>query len=370
MWLSYIYLCFRKEWRVSRFCPATRFNYSLNVLHVIQMLFTLQRSKPKHKTCEALKYVATHCHKQEHLKSIIFPANSTRKFLQLCGIVDDCQVAEKPRITTYEHPACGSRAVKPLDLSWDMSQEGPVWDFTPFELKLGWDGWEVDGFWSFDFRGQYFGAIWVRVKKKSPSLVNCQKPWVSESFWDAFSSDQCFNNMSEDKTRRFTKVFSRRHVFFPQMESPRKSIMREGHAADFGFTADELAKRACFEFETWLPRVLSWHDYQYRCFWFFGGKDTSEKNRTDGSGASKSFFSSDAEAAWRVKVLLAFVRTDLNVLKVHKTRIWWCIDTLNPKYVHVMYPFRILFAYPKSSDCVISGLQGEMRVSAWKWAIC
>eukprot|EP00435_Cladocopium_sp_Y103_P037202 s168_g9.t2 len=70
--------------------------------------------------------------------------------------------------------------------------------------------------------------------------------------------------------------------------------MREGHAEDFGFTTEELAKRACYEFETWLPRVLSWHDYQYRCFWFFGGKDT-DKNRD--SGASKSFFSSDAEAS-------------------------------------------------------------------------
>ena len=33
--------------------------------------------------------------------------------------------------------------------------------------------------------------------------------------------------------------------------------MKEGHAADFGFSAEELARRACFEFETWLPRVLS-----------------------------------------------------------------------------------------------------------------
>lgn len=112
-------------------------------------------------------------------------------------------------ITSYEHPAVGSTAkVSAVDLSCDLLQEGPVWTFTPFELK---------------------------------------------------------------------------------------SIMREGHAEDFGFTAEELAKRACYEFETWLPRVLSWHDYQYRCFWFFGGKDTNDRNRD--SGASKSFFSSDAEAS-------------------------------------------------------------------------
>ena len=65
--------------------------------------------------------------------------------------------------------------------------------------------------------------------------------------------------------------------------------MKEGHASDFGFSTEELARRACFEFESWLPRVLSWHDYQYRCFWFFGGKDSVDKNR-DSGGNAKSFF--------------------------------------------------------------------------------
>eukprot|EP00434_Breviolum_minutum_P010518 symbB.v1.2.009279.t1/scaffold584.1/size184464/14 len=107
-------------------------------------------------------------------------------------------------ITTYEQPAVGSTAVSAVDLSTGFSRDGPVWHFTPFELK---------------------------------------------------------------------------------------SILREDHGADFGFTAEELAKRACYEFETWLPRVLSWHDYQYRCFWFFGGKDSNRDS------TSKSFFSTDAEAS-------------------------------------------------------------------------
>jgi len=103
----------------------------------------------------------------------------------------------------------GSTAVSAVDLSTGFSQDGPVWHFTPFELK---------------------------------------------------------------------------------------SILREDHGADFGFTAEELAKRACYEFETWLPRVLSWHDYQYRCFWFFGGKDSNRDS------TSKSFFSTDAEATWLISM--------------------------------------------------------------------
>ncbi|CAJ1397036.1 unnamed protein product [Effrenium voratum] len=108
-------------------------------------------------------------------------------------------------ITTYDCPATSSVQVSPADLTLDIPREGPVWNFTAFELK---------------------------------------------------------------------------------------SILREGHGEDFGLAAEALAQRACYEFETWLPRVLSWHDYQYRCFWFFGGKDTGKDSKE-----SKSFFGSDAEAS-------------------------------------------------------------------------
>ena len=84
------------------------------------------------------------------------PAARSRWFVQQFG----------PRITTYQCPATGSTAqVRPVDLSSDFFQDGPVWNYTPFELK---------------------------------------------------------------------------------------SIMREGHADDFGFSAEELARRACYEFETHL----------------------------------------------------------------------------------------------------------------------
>ncbi|CAK9042892.1 unnamed protein product [Durusdinium trenchii] len=49
------------------------------------------------------------------------------------------------------------------------------------------------------------------------------------------------------------------------------------------FTDALLARRAVWEYETFIPRVLSWHDFQYNTFWFFikerGSKDRREEKR-------------------------------------------------------------------------------------------
>ena len=55
-----------------------------------------------------------------------------------------------------------------------------------------------------------------------------------------------------------------------------KAVMRSGDAEDYGLRTEDLARRACAEFENFVPRVLSWHDYQYVCFWFFGGMDNKD----------------------------------------------------------------------------------------------
>lgn len=69
-----------------------------------------------------------------------------------------------------------------------------------------------------------------------------------------------------------------------------KAVMRSGDAEDYGLRTEDLARRACAEFENFVPRVLSWHDYQYVCFWFFGGMDNKDEH--GGRGSSNSFFSS------------------------------------------------------------------------------
>ncbi|CAE8704591.1 unnamed protein product, partial [Polarella glacialis] len=89
-----------------------------------------------------------------------------------------------------------------------------------------------------------------------------------------------------------------------------KSVLRTGQAADYGIETAELARRACAEFENFMPRVLSWHDYQYLCFWFFGGKDSNGGDRnakstffSADSGASRDLFADDAFFAASARLL-------------------------------------------------------------------
>eukprot|EP00438_Fugacium_kawagutii_P024237 Skav223098 [mRNA] locus=scaffold419:583571:584791:+ [translate_table: standard] len=50
-------------------------------------------------------------------------------------------------------------------------------------------------------------------------------------------------------------------------------------------TDEKLARRAVWEYETFIPRVLSWHDYQYNTFWFFiGERDSKSKDRRGDKG--------------------------------------------------------------------------------------
>ena len=50
-----------------------------------------------------------------------------------------------------------------------------------------------------------------------------------------------------------------------------------------------LARRAVFEYESFIPRVLSWHDYQYNTFWFF----ISERDEKDKGG--RGYFGPEAD---------------------------------------------------------------------------
>ncbi|CAE7838099.1 unnamed protein product, partial [Symbiodinium necroappetens] len=48
---------------------------------------------------------------------------------------------------------------------------------------------------------------------------------------------------------------------------------------------DILARRAVWEYEMFIPRVLSWHDYQYNTFWFF--IEDREKGKGKGKGGGR-----------------------------------------------------------------------------------
>ena len=58
--------------------------------------------------------------------------------------------------------------------------------------------------------------------------------------------------------------------------------------------SDELlARRALKEYESFIPRVLSWHDYQYNTFWFFISERDSKESR--GDRTARGYFGPEAD---------------------------------------------------------------------------
>lgn len=101
-----------------------------------------------------------------------------------------------------------------------------------------------------------------------------------------------------------------------------KEALALGKAPEIGLEPEELARRACAEFERFLPRVLSWHDYQYITFWFFGGLQKQELQGGDRRDRdfSKSFFSAEGSASRDMFADDAFFRAASKLLKsrMHK----------------------------------------------------
>lgn len=153
---------------------------------------------------------------------------------------------------------------------------------------------EFQSYWDWNSRNtRVLKEGWI--ERMAHPQVNCQAYWYNHCTAET-SFEQPTVCEPSLVPADLTSDFSQEGPVWTFTAPELKAIMKEGHASDFGFSTEELARRACFEFESWLPRVLSWHDYQYRCFWFFGGKDSMDKNR-DSGGTAKSFFSADAEAS-------------------------------------------------------------------------
>lgn len=94
-----------------------------------------------------------------------------------------------------------------------------------------------------------------------------------------------------------------------------KAALKEGMADDLALDAESLAQRAVAEYERFLPRVLSWHDYQYITFWFFGGME--KENRQSGGDrekSAKSFFAGDGSATRSMFASDAFFKAAAKLL--------------------------------------------------------
>ena len=87
-----------------------------------------------------------------------------------------------------------------------------------------------------------------------------------------------------------------------------------------GLTDEVLAERAVWEYETFIPRVLSWHDYQYNTFWFFIEDRENGKRGGRGSG-SQGFFAADTEKNKKMFAHHGFFEAVANVASQRLDRI-------------------------------------------------
>ncbi|CAJ1361110.1 unnamed protein product [Effrenium voratum] len=62
-----------------------------------------------------------------------------------------------------------------------------------------------------------------------------------------------------------------------------------------GLTDELLARRALWEYETFIPRVLSWHDFQYNTFWFFISDRDRGSNSQEKRDGKRGFFTAESE---------------------------------------------------------------------------
>lgn len=111
-----------------------------------------------------------------------------------------------------------------------------------------------------------------------------------------------------------------------------KEILSSCQADSLGLCAHDLACRACAEYEQFEPRVLSWHDYQYITFWFFGGlKRDVEKDRsskaffTGNSGAARELFADDSF----FHALATVVMERLPLMRIHPINLTYLVWTFS-----------------------------------------
>ena len=52
------------------------------------------------------------------------------------------------------------------------------------------------------------------------------------------------------------------------IEELKELLSTPGAVENHGLSWQDIARRACAEYENFAPRVLSWHDYQHITFWY------------------------------------------------------------------------------------------------------
>ena len=159
----------------------------------------------------------------------------------------------------------------------------------------------------------------TRLRRKHLADVTNSMPAMSkdggseeefEEYWHWFKEPQCFGSWVERRTHPQVSVLPywynidtqetifdapERHMeakVLPSLEplklegligelsvkELRAKLQEPEELRRLNLTDTMLARRAVWEYETFIPRVLSWHDYQYNTFWFFIEERDSKSN--------------------------------------------------------------------------------------------
>jgi len=173
---------------------------------------------------------------------------------------------------------------------------------------------EFEIYWARNASPKRFEGGWV--ERRSHPQVNVQRFWhnenTSETVWQQPDAAELPKQEADDGLQELTGESREWEMSIQEL----KEAMADGREESLGLRTEELARRAVAEYERFEPRVLSWHDYQYHTFWFFGGM----RNRQRAPGNSSFFNQKKGGAGPELFAGDAFFRAaaDLIIERIHR----------------------------------------------------
>jgi len=163
--------------------------------------------------------------------------------------------------------------------------EAPATDALPPLSADGGSQAEFEKYWARNAEPQKYGGKWV--ERMSHPQVNIESYWYNESSGEIrWTRPKPARKLAAEGADDGLQELAGDGPEWQMSIMELKEALHDGRDKSLGLRADKLAERAVAEYENFVPRVLSWHDYQHHTFWFFGGM----KRKLRVTTASRSLF--------------------------------------------------------------------------------
>ena len=151
---------------------------------------------------------------------------------------------------------------------------------------------EFQEYWEWFQKPQSWPEGWI--ERRTHPQVGVRPYWYNTGTRQTvFEPPACLENQSSEPIQRREEPLEiEGAVADLSVKELRQKLQDPEEIERLALTDDALACRAVWEYETFIPRVLSWHDYQYNTFWFFID-DRDEKGKRGGRG--QGFFGAEAD---------------------------------------------------------------------------